>query len=135
MYQVEDTIKTNIRISKAMKSQFKELAGDQDLQDKLEELVIEYNKAWNTVGAEKMILESIRCQTKRKIAELDDRKEETQKDQIITLKTDKAIYDEFKKHCGQIGIVFGEGIRRMLNQAIMNENKLKYEAQAVQEII
>ena len=123
MFQIEDTIKTNIRISKNMKEQIRAIAGEKDLQDKLEELVIDYNRAWDKLGAETMILESIRCQTKRKVAGLDDNKDDTKKDQIITLKTDKSIYDKFKKHCGEIGIVFGEGIRRMLNQAIMAENR------------
>ena len=127
--QIEDTIKTNIRISKTMKEGFKLIAGEKDLQDKLEELVIQYNEAWEMVGAEKMILESIRNQTKRKIANLDDNKEALQKNQIITLKTDRKIYDKFKEHCEEIGIVFGEGIRRILNQAIATEKANQYQLQ------
>lgn len=119
MYQeVEDIIKTNIRISKVMKDDFVELAGDMDLQKKLEELVINYNKRWNVLGFEKMLIESSKYRTKRKVANLDDNKDYTAKDYIITLKTDKRIYDIFKDHCEDIGIVFGEGIRRVLKQAI-----------------
>ena len=39
---MEDIIKTNIRITKEMKEQFSIIAGDMDLQDTLEYLVIEY---------------------------------------------------------------------------------------------
>lgn len=128
MTHIEDTIKTNIRVSKNMKERFKELAGEQDLQEKLEELVLEYNDAWDRVGMEQMLIASIRCQTQRKIAGLDDNKEEMQKDQILTLKTDKSVYDKFKSHCKELGVVFGEGIRRMINQAIVSQQENEYNA-------
>ena len=114
---MEDMIKTNIRITREMKEQFKQLAGDMDLQDMLEYLVIQYNKAWQTLGFEKMFTVSLENKTNRKVMNNGER-EKTAKDQIITLKTKKDIYEEFKANCDKVGIVFGEGIRRMLNQAI-----------------
>lgn len=124
MYQeVEDKIKTNIRISKNMKDGFKELAGEMDLQKKLEELVIDYNRRWEELGIERMFFDSLKYQTLRKVAYNDDNKEDTAKDYIITLKTDRYIYDTFKSHCQALGIVFGEGIRRLLKEAIDKNNE------------
>lgn len=113
-----DTIRTNIRVSLKMKEQLKEISGDLDMQQMVEILIIQYNKAWEQLGFEKMLMNSLKYQTKRKKAYDDENKEATAKDYVVALKTDRRIYDTFKSHCDELGIIFGEGVRRVLKQAI-----------------